>query len=94
MPANRFQIALLQSYPDIDLLPFDAADPFDVERAIKENTVGAPLFTFLWNELDDDCDSVLVADNRISSAIGDLMAVQTAIQDLELEPVKEVELEA
>lgn len=51
--ANEFQQTLLQSYPDIDLLPLDVTDTADVAFQVKADATGDTLFTFLWRELGD-----------------------------------------
>ena len=51
--ANRYQKRLLESYPNIDLLPLDPTDEAEVARAVAERRTGDGLFEFLWHEFAD-----------------------------------------
>lgn len=78
--ANRYQKRLLQSYPNVDLLPLDAGDAAEVAQAVEERRTGDGLFEFLWRELgglgDDDVTEV---DKALGQALFDVEAVRRDI---------------
>lgn len=83
---NPMRAALLASYPDIDLLPIDPADPESTQEAVRAtdpvNGTGDTLFDFLLRELDkdvtEDPDEAL---SRLQKAVDDIQAVMSHIEN-------------
>lgn len=79
--ANRYQKLLLENYPEIDLLPFDAGDEAAVEAAVAERTTSDTLFEFLWKELaDHDGDSPDDVLKTLDQAMRDIFVIRRAVQ--------------
>lgn len=53
---NRFQRLLLESYPNIDLMPFDPSDHVEVDTMVRNHMTGDTLFDFLWMEMANHGD--------------------------------------
>lgn len=78
--ANRYQKRLLESYPNIDLLPLDQRDEVEVAKAVAERRTGDGLFEFLWHELaamgeEDTCE----VDKALGQALFDIETVRRDI---------------
>ena len=80
--ANEFQQALLQSYPNIDLLPLDVSDVADVAFQVKADATADTLFSFLWRELGD-AEGKDEAVKNLMRAMSDIQTVIDAIDTSE-----------
>lgn len=78
----RWQMALMRSYRDMDLLGCDAQDPQSVDRAVAEHKTGDTLFEFLWRELSDDID-LNEAIKRLGMAEDDIAIVRGALEEID-----------
>lgn len=78
--ANRYQKRLLESYPNVDLLPLDPTDEAEVAQAVAERRTGDGLFEFLWRELADMGDEETPeVDKALGQALFDIEAVRRDI---------------
>lgn len=86
---NAYQKAAASVYGGgdfVDLAEMEFKNFAEFRESLKD--VGDTLFTFVMIELGlkEDCDSVEVARNRISSAVDDLNDVLEALSKIEDEP--------
>lgn len=78
---SPLQCALLDIWPDIDVLPFDRTDPAAVDHAVRSNETGDTLFNFVWLEMADlRGDDLEVALKAIRRGADDLSTVADALE--------------
>lgn len=83
---NEFQKALLASYPNIELLPFDASNEEEVATAVADGRTGDTLFEFLWKEMADHTGDPDNAVEALEHTIRDVKAVRDAVMDIRSAP--------
>jgi len=80
--ANKLQLALLQSFPNRDLLPFDVNDVAAVEAAVDARATGNRIFDLFWRELADaDEDSIAELSRIIGEITGYAETTKTNMID-------------